>query len=119
MPVPAATIPILRAAFQSQGIPQAALDDAGNINLGALASMAYDQVIFRSAVTPDIPLNMTELGPPEPGVASWIKPMVVFTGKAGQVVVAPSGEPWEYGWLVMPAVVLGLVGFGYVLGRMR
>lgn len=117
MPLPAATIPILRAALQNQGFSQDVIDSQGNVNFGALASTAYDTVEFRTALTPPITVKLTEVGNAEPGIGAWLKPMAIFRGKAGQVVVAPNGEPWGLGWIALPAIVLGLVGVGYALGR--
>jgi hypothetical protein len=117
MPLPAATIPLLRTALQSQGFSADVIDAAGNVNFGALASTAYDTVEFRTAITPPITVKLTEAGNAEPGVASWMKPMAIFRGKAGQVVVAPAGAPGNFGWVVLPAIALGLVGIGYFLGR--
>lgn len=117
MALPAAAIPILRASLQSQGFSQDVIDAQGNVNFGALASTAYDTVEFRTVLTPPITVSLTEAGSAEPGIGAWLKPMAIFRGKAGQVVVAPNGEPGGFGWVALPLIVAGLVGLGYLLGR--
>jgi len=92
-------------------------DNAALMNLLALA---YDRVEIRTAYTPSVTLNLT--GPSDPAtdaIGQSVQPALIFTGNAGQAVIAPYGMP---SGISPEAQRLGIaigVGFGAaVLGTM-
>jgi hypothetical protein len=119
MAIPSALIPALRVAFRSQGFPEATLRDDGTINPAGILAGMYDEIEFRTALTPTIKVNTRDLtlgGPTHPFV-SFIKPTVVLRGKGEETVIAPLGATQGGGWLPGIAVAAGLVGIGYLLGK--
>ena len=121
MPVPASLISPLRSALASQGFPSSSVDEAGNINPGAILSGAYNKVTVRTRLFPPIPLNTANALSSEPGwVTKLIQPAVVFEGQFGKSTYAPWGDPGQnIGWLATTAIVLGLMGIGYAIGRSK
>lgn len=119
MAIPSALIPALRVAFRSQGFPESTLRDDGTINPAGILAGMYEEIEFRTALTPTVKVNTRELaafGPPNPFV-SLLKPTVVLRGKGEETVIAPLGVTPGGGWLPGIAVVAGLVGIGYLLGK--
>lgn len=87
---------------------------------GILPSI-WNHVEVRTSATPDIGTDITYDPNPSTGpnpIMQWLKPTVILTGPAGRTVVAPYGEAGGGGALVTAAFFLGIVGIGYVLGRM-
>ena len=79
----------------------------------------WDHVQFRSAATPtfDGEVSYDPSGPPNP-VIRWLRPTVILTGPAGRTVIAPYGPAPGGGALVALGAFLGIIGIGFVVGRM-
>jgi len=81
----------------------------------------WSQVEFRSAATPPLraAVSYDPNGPPSP-VMQWLQPTVILTGAAGRTVIRPYGGTGDgpNGTLVFMGFFLGIVGIGFVLGRM-
>lgn len=79
----------------------------------------YDTVTIATNATPPITVNLRDAlakGPPSP-IAQWLQPTVVLTGAGGQQMIAPYGaSAGSHGGPIL--LVLGLVGFGFILGRL-
>lgn len=119
-PIPAALIPALRVALQSQGFPAQTLRDDGTLNPAGLLAGVYDEVEFRSQGTPTIRLKTNQLlseGPPNP-VVTWLKPTIVLRGKGQETLIAPVGVSAGGGWV--PMLLMGglLIGTGYMLAKL-
>lgn len=119
VPLPSSLVSPLRSALSSQGFPAASVTDSGEIDPAALLSGAFSKVTVRTRLMPPISLDpvQTVTGP----TGFWTKlaqPAITVEGRFGKSTYAPAGDPGEnQGWLWMTAIVLGLVGFGYWLGR--
>jgi hypothetical protein len=87
--------------------------------LGSAILDQYDTVTLVSDATPPLSVNLrdaTASGPPSP-IAQLLRPTVILTGRAGRKVIAPYGESTgSHGGPFL--LVLGLVGVGFVLGRL-
>lgn len=118
--IPSALIPALRVAFRSQGFPEATVRDDGTINPAGILAGVYDEVEFRSALTPTIRLRtqtlLDERRAPNPFV-QFLKPTVVLKGKGEQTFIAPVGAHEGGGWL--PSIVIAgtLIGLGFLIGK--
>lgn len=86
--------------------------------LTALASI-YDTVEVRTNFSPPVRIGVAETiedDSPQGWFTKLVKPTLVMSGNNGRVVVAPAGEAGD-GTLVLVGLLLGLVGIGFVLGR--
>lgn len=122
MGIPSVLIQPLRAALQSQGIDPRTITDDGRINPAGFLAAAFDEVEFRSSLTPSITIRTADMlrdpgGPPNPFLA-WLRPTVVLRGRAGETYIAPAGV--SKGGSILPGLLIvgTLVGTGFVLGRL-
>ena len=121
MGIPSALIPALRVALRSQGFPDQTLRDDGTLNAAGLLAGVYDEVEFRTALSPSVVLKTKELlnqGPPNPFV-QYLKPTVIMRGRGEETIIAPVGVATPGGWLPGIGAVVVLVGAGFLLGRMK
>lgn len=119
MALPAALVPALRSALQSQGFPRASITEAGDIDPAALLSGVFHTIEFRTNASPPVVIKTAELqvsGPSNPLLA-FLKPTVILSSTAGRTVIAPYGAAGD-GTLGLVAVVGGLIGLGVVLGKL-
>lgn len=115
--VPAALVPLVRSALQSQGIDPRSIDDSGAISGEALFALAFDKVEVRTAYTPNVTIDVLAPADPEThALLSRVQPTVILTGRGGRVVVAPYGEAGAIasGEIASAGVKLGL-GVGAAL----
>lgn len=92
--LPLYAVPLLRAAFTSQGIDPKSITDAGDIDGGLLAVSLMDTVTIRTNITPDMTINVrdTVTGPPSL-LANALQPTLILRGgAAGNRTIAPNGE---------------------------
>lgn len=86
-----------------------------------LVPSIWDNVEFRSAATPPIraAVSYDPNGPPSP-IMQWLQPTVILTGNAGRTVIRPYGGTGDgpNGTLVFWGFFAGIVGIGFVLGRL-
>lgn len=86
-----------------------------------LVLSVWDRVEFRSAATPPIRAEVAydPNGPPNP-LMQWLQPTIILTGNAGRTVIRPYGGEGDgpNGTLVFAGFFLGIVGVGFVLGRL-
>lgn len=87
----------------------------------AALSSLYDTLEVRSVLTPTIRISTASILSDSNGQApnplvSFLKPTVVLSGAQGVITVAPAGEAGD-GTLGLVAAVLGLIGLGFILGR--
>lgn len=113
--VPAALVPAVRQYIQSQGADPAIFNNDGSVNPLGAVGLFFDTVTVRTSITPDItfPINASGQPPSRAGqeLLEQLQPVVVMSGRAGTVEVAPYGMPvGRRSWL--PVV---LVGAGAVL----
>ena len=83
-----------------------------------LVPSVWNNVEFSSSATPTLNAEVAydPNGPPNP-LMQWLKPTVILTGPAGRTVIAPYGQAGGGGGVVALGVLLGIVGVGFVLGR--
>ena len=84
-----------------------------------LVPAIWNHVQFRSAATPDLDAEVAydPNGPPSPAL-QWLRPTVILTGAAGRTVIAPYGLAPDSGALVAVGAFVGIIGIGFVLGRL-
>lgn len=107
--VPSYAVPVLRTAFATQGIPESAIDDNGDIDYGILVSSVVHNVELKTTVMPPYSIDLREsASAPPSALAKFLKPTLVMTGpRIGRIVTAPYGEA-EGSWV--GPIVLGLMG---------
>jgi hypothetical protein len=118
--IPQVLIAPLRVALQSQGFPSEMVKDDGTINPAGLLAATFDEVEFRSALTPTVRVNTRQLlkeGRPNPFLA-WARPTVVMRGAGQEAVVAPWGQHAGGSIIPLTGAALGLVGLGYLLAKL-
>jgi hypothetical protein len=121
--VPSSLVGAARLAFETQGISGAAISDTGEIDPQALVALAFDTVTIRTAVTPDIVINMK--APSTPGQQSIINqlhPQIFLSGRFGTVPLQPWGQEttpegeWSTRIKVGIGIAAGVLGLA-VLGK--
>lgn len=88
-----------------------------DIALAALSGV-YDQIEFKSAVSPPTSFNVRDLqssSPPSP-LTQWLQPTLILTGPQGRYVIAPYGEA-QGGYAPLIGTVAAIFGIGFLLGR--
>lgn len=119
MAIPAPLIAPLRTALMSQGFPANTVGDDGAINPAGLLGGVVESVEVRTTMSPPVSIKLGEIqlgGPPNP-FAQFLKPTFVLKTRMGVSTLAPYGEAGD-GTLGAVAVVAGLVGLGFLLGRL-
>ncbi len=120
MAIPNSLVLPLRSALSSQGIPGAAINDAGEIDPLALLGGAFQKITVTSRLLPPVQLSTQALSGPTGFWTRLVQPSIVLEGKSGRFVYSPAGEAGQnQGWLWATALVLGLVGIGYAIGRSK
>jgi len=118
--IPQVLIAPLRVALQSQGFPPETVKDDGTINPAGFLATAFDEVEFRSALTPTIKVNTKQLlheSRPNP-FFTWSRPTVVMRGAGQEAVIAPWGQHPGGSVVPLAGVALGLVGLGFLLAKL-
>jgi len=85
----------------------------------AIASV-YKTIEIHTAITPPIVIDIAGLssGQPPSAITSFIKPTVILRGSAGgDLTLDPLGDPGD-GTLGLVAIFAGLLGAGFLLGRL-
>ena len=92
---------------------------SGGKNPEQLLPAIWSNVEVRTNATPsiDAAISYDPSAPPSP-LLQWLRPTVILTGPAGRTVIAPYGEAGGSGGLVAAGVLLGIVGIGFLLGRL-
>lgn len=118
--IPQVLIQPLRVALQASGFPPETVKDDGTLNPAGFLATAFDEVEFRSALTPTIKVNTKQLlreGRPNP-FFTWARPTVVLRGGGQEAIIAPWGQHPGGSIIPVAGVALGLVGLGYLLGKL-
>lgn len=91
------------------------LADNGEIDPQALFALAFDKVTVKTALTPEIPIDLTQKGSGQVSqLVKDLQPVVILSGRAGRVVIAPAGEAAQVANLQPAAIQAGL-GIGAAL----
>lgn len=118
--IPQVLIQPLRVALQASGFPPETVKDDGTLNPAGFLATAFDEVEFRSALSPTIKVNTKQLlreGRPNP-FFTWARPTVVLRGGGQEAIIAPWGQHPGGSIIPVAGVALGLVGLGYLLGKL-
>lgn len=118
--IPQVLIQPLRVALQASGFPPETVKDDGTLNPAGFLATAFDEVEFRSALSPTIKVNTKQLlreGRPNP-FFTWVRPTVVLRGGGQEAIIAPWGQHPGGSIIPVAGVALGLVGLGYLLGKL-
>lgn len=81
-------------------------------------SQFYNQVEFRSAITPSAAFTVQDLtsdGPPNP-IVEWLRPTLVFSVPQGRTVIAPYGEAPDNGLSGAIGTLALIFGAGFLAG---
>ena len=122
--VPPVAVPVARQILSSQGLDPSMLHQQGEISATDLMSIAFEDIEIRTALTSPVKFKLRE--PPDPrttALLNEIRPVVVMTGRAGRVEIAPYGtaggpsqELKETALKAAAGIALGLFGF-YLVKR--
>jgi hypothetical protein len=82
-----------RGLLANQGIDPRMLEDNGEIDPQALFALAFDTVTVKTAIAPDMVIDMTKKGSGQVSqIVKDAKPTIILSGRAGRIVIAPAGE---------------------------
>ena len=119
-PLSGEPLDILRTALQSQGFPAGTIKSDGTVDAAFLLSGVFQQIEFRSNLTPSVQINVAELSADAPASpwAKLLQPTVILHGTGGSTTIAPTGVSREsVGLIVGLGLVASLVALGFMLGR--
>lgn len=116
--IPPALVPAVQAYLAQQGQPMV-INSNGELDGAGVLGLFYNMVEVRTNVTPPIRFPISASGPQQSGamrgLVEGLQPTLIFSGPAGQQVVAPFGATQgETSWL--PVIAIGAVvilGIGY------
>lgn len=107
----------------TQGIDGSAISDTGEIDPQALIALAFDTVTIRTAVTPDIVIDMKRPSTPgQQSIFNQLKPQIILSGRYGSVPLQPWGQEvvpegeWDTKIKIGIGIAAGLLGLG-LLGK--
>ncbi len=119
-----AMVGVTRNLIVSQGGSPFLINDRGEINPDGLISLFFNTVEVRTSVTPPLRFPIGPTGAPsDPATGALVeslKPTVIFSGPAGEVVIAPYGTEVAQSWLpiiLAGTAVVALVGWLVFGGR--
>jgi len=109
-------VPAARSLIQSQGGNPWMVNDDGSLNPDGVLALFWNNVEVRTSVTPPIRFPIGPTGAPaDPTTEALIKalkPTVILSGPAGEVMVAPYGTVVATSWL--PVAIVGGLGLALV-----
>lgn len=119
-PLSGEPLDLLRAALQSQGFPAGTIKADGTVDAAFLLSGVFQQIEFRSNLTPSVQVNVAELSADAPASpwAKMLQPTVILHGTGGSTTIAPTGVSKDgVGLVVGLGLVATLIALGFMFGR--
>ncbi len=113
-----------RSLIVSQGGNPFLINDRGELNPDGIVSLFFNTVEVRTSITPPLRFPIGPTGaapdPASDALIKSLKPTVIFTGPAGEVVVAPYGTEVAQSWwpiALAGVAVCGVIGWLIFGGR--
>ncbi len=108
--LPSYAVPLVRAAFTTQGIDPNAIGADGEIDAGLLAVSLMDTVTIRTNITPDVTFNVRDsvTGPSSPATRLLQPTLILDGGAVRHRVIAPHGESTGGGIVFAGMAALGV-----------